>query len=187
MLIARADHAERIRVDPELAFQLEPEFERGTRIFVLEHRVSFRRRGGGDIADVEPSLEVGEFVVRREEGVGLAVALDLGHLHNRLVTDARLGVGRVHRPPVTGLGREHETIAQIAVVRDGEDLTARQLLVPVHVLPEGLRILAVEGGERNDLLHAVDAVAENDGAMQVVALVRRRSFKWRNVAETRDR
>ena len=109
--------------------------------------------------------------------MGLAVAFDLRHLHDRLVTDARFGVGRVHRPPVTGLGREHETIAQIAVVRDGEDLAAGQLLVSVHVLPEGLRILAVEGGKRNDLLHAVDAVAENDGAMEVVALGRRCPFK----------
>ena len=43
---------------------------------------------------------------------------------------------------------------------------------PYHVLPEGLRILAVEGRKRNDLLHAVDAVAENDGAMKIVAFGR---------------
>ena len=38
-----------------------------------------------------------------------------------------------------------------------------------HELPEVRRILAVEGGEGNDLLHAVHAVAENDGAMKIVA------------------
>ena len=102
--------------------------------------------------------------------MGLAVTLDLRHLHDRLVADARLGVGSVHGIVVEGLGREHEAIAEIAVVRDGEHLAARQLLVSVHELPEVRRILAVEGGKGNDLLHAVHVVAENDGAMKIVAV-----------------
>ena len=104
--------------------------------------------------------------------MGLAVTLDLRHLHDRLVTDACFGVGPVHGIVVEGLGRVHEAIAQIAVVRDGEHLAARQLLVSVHELPEVRRILAVEGGKRNDLLHAVHVVAENDGAMKIVAFGR---------------
>ena len=101
--------------------------------------------------------------------MGLAVTLDLRRLQERLVAGARLGVGPVHGFSVEGLRRVHHAVAQVAVVRDGEHLAARLLRVRVHVLPEVRRILAVEGGKGNDLVHAVRAVAENDGAMKVVA------------------
>ena len=52
-------------------------------------------------------------------------------------------------------------------------LAAGFLHVPVHVLPQIRRILAVEGGKRNDLTNAVLTVAENHGAMQIVPRVRR--------------
>ena len=109
--------------------------------------------------------------------MGLAVTLDLRHLHERLVADARLGIGPVHGLSVEGLRREHDAIAQVAVVRDGQHLATRLLRVCVHVLPEVRRILAVEGGIGNDLVHAVHTVAENDGAMKILAAGRGRPFE----------
>ena len=67
----------------------------------------------------------------------------------------------------------HDALAQVAVVRDGEHLAARLLRVSVHVLPEPLWILTVEGGEGNDLVHAVRAVAEDHGAMEILTAGRR--------------
>ena len=60
-------------------------------------------------------------------------------------------------------------LLRLLLCGNGEYLAARLLLVCVHVLPEIRRILAVEGGKRNDLLHAVNVVAENDSAMKIVA------------------
>ena len=111
--------------------------------------------------------------------MGLAVTLDLRRLQEWLVAGARLGIGPVHGFSVEGLRRIHLAIAQVAVVRDGEHLAAGLLRVRVHVLPEVRWILAVEGGKGNDLVHAVRAVAENDGAMKIVAAGRAKSTRSR--------
>ena len=93
------------------------------------------------------------------------------------MADARLGIGPVHGFSVEGLRREHRARAQVAVVRDGQHLAARLLRVTVHILPEVRRIRAVEGGKGNNLVHAVRAVAENDGAMKVLAAGRGSPFE----------
>src|ERR1019366_557908 len=101
--------------------------------------------------------------------MGLAVTLYLRRFQQWLVTGASLGIGPVHRFSIEGLRRVHDAIAQVAVVRDGEHLAARLRGVCVHVLPEVRWILAVEGGEGDDLVHAVRVVAKDDGAMKVIA------------------
>ena len=84
-----------------------------------------------------------------------------------------LGIDPVHGLAVESLGRVHHSIAQVAVVRNGEHLAARPGHVHVHVLPEFRGVRTVERGERPYLVHAVRAVTEDDGAMEVVAAGRR--------------
>ena len=67
-------------------------------------------------------------------------------------------------------------VAQVAVVRDGEHAAAGFLFVGVHPFPQVDGIGAAQrrdAGERLDLAGAVAVVAEDDVAMQVVALVER--------------
>src|SRR5271169_1686123 len=82
--------------------------------------------------------------------------------------DARFGVGPVYRFMVEGLACEGEAVAEIAVVWDGQNPTARFLLIGVHVLPQSRRVLAIEGGEWDGLLCPLRTVAENDGAVKIV-------------------
>src|SRR5208282_3853130 len=99
-----------------------------------------------------PTLKIGEFVVRRKEGMGFAVTLDLRRLQQWLVTRAP-----PRRPgpwlAVESLRRVRDAVARVAVVRYGEHLSARLLRVGVHALPQVRWILAVKGGKGNDLAH----------------------------------
>ena len=67
--VGRADHAELERVGAELGLELQAELERFARVLELQH---LRRLGLGarEVALVD-QLEIGEFVVRREEAGGL--------------------------------------------------------------------------------------------------------------------
>ena len=167
--VGRADHAELERVDAEFLLELEPELEPGAGIFVLQH-LRLLQLGQVEIALV-PQLEAGELVVRRQEGMRLAVALDLRHLVDRLQPRPRLGIGARQAAPVEIDQREHAPVGQVAVVRDGEHLAAGLLGIGIEELPQHGRVLAVEGGERHDLVGLVLAVAEDHDAVQVVAAV----------------
>jgi hypothetical protein len=74
--VRRPDHAELERVGAEFLLQLKAHPQRGPGVVVLEHVWLL-----GD-ADIEvalvPAFKVRELVVGRQEGVGLAVSLDLG-------------------------------------------------------------------------------------------------------------
>src|SRR4029453_19211082 len=112
-------------------------------ILELEHRWRLR------LAEIEvalvPPFVVGELVVRREEGMRLAVALDLRDLVEALAVRPRLGV-----LPVDGLAREgldegeHATVREVAVVGDGEHLPAGLLLVRAHPLPQITWVVAAQ-------------------------------------------
>ena len=170
MRVAAADQAELVGVRAELLLELQAVLERRAGVLELEHLLLL-----GDAAvevALVPDLEVGELVVRREEGMGLAVALRLRRLVEPLPLRARLDVLAVELL-AEGLDHgEHQAVAQVAVVRDGEDVAAGLLLVRVHPLPELDRVVAAErrvDGERLDLARLVAVVAEDDVAVEVVA------------------
>jgi hypothetical protein len=54
-------------------------------------------------------------------------------------------------------------------VGDRQDTAAGLFLVPGHVIPEALRILAVERPERDNLLHPVGSVPKDHNPVKVVA------------------
>ncbi len=88
--VGAADQAELVRIHAELRLELEAVLERGAGIFEFEHLL-FLRGADVEIAFV-PRLVVGELVVRREEGMRLAVALRLRGLVEPLPFRARLGI-----------------------------------------------------------------------------------------------
>ena len=88
MAVGRADHAELVRVGPQLLLKHQPVFQRFAGIFVLQHLVLLGR-GQVEVALI-PGLIIGELVVRREEGMRFAVTLDLGDLVQRLPLGACL-------------------------------------------------------------------------------------------------
>ncbi len=167
--VGRTDHAELERIDAKFLFELEPELETGAGVLVLQH-LRLLELGQVEIALV-PQLEAGELVIRRQEGMRLAVALDLRHLIHRFKPRPRLGIGARQSAAVEIDQREHASVGQVAVVRDGEHLAAGLLGISIEELPQHGRVLAVEGGERHDLVGLVLAVAEDHDAMQVVAAV----------------
>ena len=156
---------------PSSAFELEPELQRRARIFELQHLRLL------ELAQVEvalvPALEIGELVVGRKEGMGLAVALDLRRLIEALPLRTGLGIFAVDRLAGEGLDdREHPAVGKIAVVGDGEHVAAGLVLVGRHPLPQVARIVAAERAHRDEGLDAaglVAVVAEDDVAVQIVA------------------
>ncbi len=80
--VGGADHAELVGIGAEPRLQHQAVLQRGARIFVGQH---FRGLRPGEIQiGPVPGLVVGEFVLGRQEGMRLAVPLDLGHLVDRL-------------------------------------------------------------------------------------------------------
>ena len=127
--VGAADQAELVGIHAELGFQLEAVLERRTGVLEFQH-LRLLHLGEVEVALV-PALEVGEFVVGRKKRMRLAVALDLRGLVERLPAHAVLGIFAVD--PLAGErldDREHAAVAQIAVVREGEDFGAGLFLVP---------------------------------------------------------
>jgi hypothetical protein len=114
-----ADEPELVGIDAQVLFQLEAVPEGGAGIFELEH---LQRLGRAEIeVALVPALEVGKLVVGRKQRMGLAVALDLGNLVEPLPALAGLGVLAVDGLAGKRLDDgEHATVAQVAVVGDGE-------------------------------------------------------------------
>ena len=82
-------------IDAELGLELEAVLQRRARIFELQH---LGRLGLGQVEiALVPALEIGELVVGRQEGMGLAVALDLRRLVEALPFGARLGIFAIDR------------------------------------------------------------------------------------------
>ena len=119
-------------------------------------------------------LITGELVVRRQQRVGLRLALDLLHFDQALVAVARGGPGRVDRPAeAVHVGRIHPAVGEVGVVGDGKQLVAG-LALRVHPLPQVLRMPGVEGRKR--LVRHLGAIAEIDVAMQVAETELGREF-----------
>ena len=162
--------SELVGVDAQLLLELEAVLQRRAGIFEFEHvgRLGDRQV---EIALV-PALEIGELVIRRQEGMRLAIALDLRHLIESLplVADFRvLAVDRRIRPRLDH--REHSPVRQIAIMGDRKHAAAGLVLIAGHPLPQVAWIVASrrQSGVRNDLTRPVAIVAENDVAVQIVA------------------
>ena len=95
--VGAADEAELVGVRAELLLELEAVLQRRAGIFEFEHLLRLRH-AAVEVALV-PDLVVGELVVRREEGMRLAVALHLRRLVEPLPLRALLGILAVDRLP----------------------------------------------------------------------------------------
>ncbi len=107
----------------------------------------------------------------------LAVAFHLRYLHQRLPAQALTGVGNRDRIAIGTFVGKHESATQVAVVGNGQRLPIRVLLVVGEEAPESLRVLAVESGERCDLVGTRGVIAQYDNPVQVVAIGHGRPFK----------
>ena len=88
--VGAADQAELVGIDAELLFQLQTILQRRAGVLEFQH---FRLLQLGQIqVALVPTFEVGEFIVGRQEGVRLAVALDLRRFIEWLPADAVLGI-----------------------------------------------------------------------------------------------
>ena len=126
--VGGADHAKFVRIDAKVLFQLQANLQGAARVFILQH-IRLLRNTEVQVTLV-PGLVVGELVVRRQRGMRLTVPLDLGDLVERLPPRAGLGVLQVHRLAAERLHHgEHDAVAQVAVVANGERLAAGLVLV----------------------------------------------------------
>ena len=102
--------------------------------------------------------------------MGLTITLDLGELDDRLEARPLFGqFAAVGRLAVESVNREHPSVAQVAIVRDGEHLGSCPLLELVEVLPQILGILAIVLRERHRLVGYAGVSTEDDVPVQVVA------------------
>ena len=126
---------------PDLLVQPHPVLQRLVIVLVRDHAGLFR--GKVQVA-VVPGLEIGEFVLGRQGRVRLAIALDLGHLVDRLEALPAFRMVPGQGRAATGLEGEHEAVRQIAVRRDRQHAAAGRGLVGRHPAPQILGIDAFE-------------------------------------------
>ncbi len=108
----------------------------------------------------------------------LTVALDLGHFVEGfptnavfcIVTGQGFSIGRV------GLHREHNAVAHVAVVCDGQHFTASSFFVICHPLPQVFRVEALRSGIRYDLACLITVAPVQHVAVEVVAVLGRCPF-----------
>ena len=169
--IGAADQAELVGVHPEFGFHLETVLERRACVLEFQH-LRLLHFGEIEVALV-PALEVREFIVGRQKRMRLAVALDLRGLVKRLPTHAVLGIFAVDPPAGERLDdREHAAVAQIAVVREGEDFGAGLFFGHRHPLPQVARIGTAERRQSRvglDEAGLGPVVAPDDIAMKIVS------------------
>ena len=125
--VSGTDQPELVRINSKLRFHLEAVLKRRARILEFEHLRLFLH-AIVEIAFV-PAFEVGELVVRRKEWMRLAVAFDLRDFIQRLPAHAILGVFAVDLLPCERLDdREHDAVAQIAVMSESEHVCRRSFV-----------------------------------------------------------
>ena len=169
--VGAAGHAELVRV-------VAADVLHGDAVLVRLARVA--ARDVVDAADVgrkaEECLEhlvARELVVRRKQRVSLRLPLALLDLDQALVAIARSRPGRIDRPPggVVDVDRVHPAVADVGVVRDGEELVAG-LALRVHPVPQFRGAIGVERAER--IIRHLVARPEEDIAVQVAVVGHRR-------------
>ena len=127
VVVGAANHAKSIGIGADASLQREAALQSGPCIRAGVHvRRCFCR-----IRDVVliPALEIGKGVVRRETGVGFAIAFELRDFCDRLPAHAALRVVGVDRVAIVGDGVPHEAVAEIAIVRNRERFSACGLFV----------------------------------------------------------
>ena len=115
MRVSRADQAEFVRVGAEPLLEQQAALQGFASVFALQHVIGLR------LAEIEvsgvPGFVVGKGVIRGEQGVGFAVALDLRDLVHRLPAGAFLDIGVVEfAAGVLPVDREHQAVRQVAIV-----------------------------------------------------------------------
>ena len=134
MDICAGDRAHLVGVGAERFLQLHSDRKSLT---VERARVDFRWDAERD--EIGELLEAGEFVVRRQEGVGLRLTLGLRHLKEWLICRLAFRIAGIHRPAKKLVLGEHPAIRDIGVMRDREDVDALVAL-DLEKRPEILRI-----------------------------------------------
>src|SRR5262249_34894175 len=141
MAVGAADQAELKGVRAQLLFQRQPSLERRPRVAAREHFL------GGLLKATQvyfvPDFEIGEFIVGRQSGMGFARSFGLGDLNDRLTAGPRLGVGTVDRFAAPRFHGKHAAVAEITIMREGEQTATGLVFIRLHPLPELLRVGAV--------------------------------------------
>ena len=113
-------------------------------------------------------LVVREFIVGRQQRVGLRLPLNLLHLNQAFIAVARGCPGRVYRPAqavhVDGI---HPAIGQVGIVGNRQQFVAR-LALGVHPLPQILGVPGIQRRVRH--LRYLRTVAEINIAVQVAEI-----------------
>ena len=164
--VGRADHSDLEGIDSQTLLHRHAVLQRLAHVLVLQHVL---RLGLGTV-EVRPipGLVIGELVVRRQERVGLAIALDLSDLVDRLEARAQLGQLTGVGLAVVGLDGEHAPVAQVAVVGDRQHLGSGAIRELRQMAPQILRVLTVELREGHGLIGDRCVAAEQDVPVQIV-------------------
>jgi hypothetical protein len=167
--IRRSDHPELVRIRPGLFFDRQAALQCLTQIFASQHGISLgaREREVADFPSVDP--EIRKFIVGGKERMGLAVPLDLRYFHNRLMLRAPPRIFGGHRPAAGIRHFEHQSVGQVRIMRNGQNLAAGRLLIGVHIVEQS----ANRGGQTGigqNLGRPLDTVAKHDHAVQIVAV-----------------
>ena len=178
MAIGRPDDAELIRVHPCTRFNCKAALQRLTNI--LTRIILWLLRGlHGQIAKVPASgAETGELVVRRQKRVRFTIALNLRDFSHGLARRTPPRILRSHWAAVRTDQFKHQSIGQVAVMRDREHFAARDLFIIVHIVPQlADRRVALAGIIGEHFVGAAFAVTEHDNAVQIVTTGHQRIFK----------
>ena len=178
MGVGAADQPELERVDAQVGAELQPALKAGSRVLAFLERAhalgaprlpaaGMLARLRGSPGPTAPGLEVRELVGGGEHGVGLTVALDLGHLVEGLPTLPGAGVGGGQWFVLEVGEPEHLAVAHVAVVGDRQHLAAGRLLVAGQEAPQVFRVPAVVGAEGDDRSGFRGVVAEDDDPVEV--------------------
>ena len=107
-----------------------------------------------------------------------AIALNLRDFGHRFARCAPPGICGGHRSAIWTNQFKHQAIGQIAVVRNGQHLAARDLFIIVHIVPQlADGCVALPRIIWKNLIGPAFAIAEHDHTVQIVAAGHQRIFK----------
>ena len=175
MGVAAADHAGLEGVDPELGLQLQPQLERRADVVALQHAASLPAPCLPKLKSQRSKL-ANSSVGERKGWVSLSPLIWVD-FHQRFMAGARLRIGAVDRFAVEGSAANIMPLLRLPLCGMASTWPPVFASYSVHILPEIRRILAVEGRKGQHLVHPIGAVAEDDGAMQVVPARRAGPFE----------